>query len=83
MGETRTTTALLRCRADQIDRRLGPIPGRDADAIATELRASAETIDTLLALLRRARHDMGLGGNSLLTDEIDSFLDAAEGRSDA
>ncbi|WP_020699562.1 hypothetical protein [Reyranella massiliensis] len=35
----------LRERADQIDNRLGPIPGGDADAIARELRFAAATLE--------------------------------------
>lgn len=52
----------LRARADQIDHRIGPIPGRDADAIAVELRAAADTIgvlgeavEVLRAVLRTAK----------------------------
>jgi hypothetical protein len=39
--------ALLRNRADEIDNRLGPIPGNVADRIARELREAGGAIETL------------------------------------
>jgi len=47
-----TMSAMLRARADEIDRRLGPIPGRTADRIAVELRSAATKIERLEAALR-------------------------------
>lgn len=48
-------TADLRERADKIDRRLGPITGRDADSLAALLRKCAEKIDELHGELKVAR----------------------------
>lgn len=41
--------AALIASADEIDNRLGPIPGRSSDRIARELRAAAELIIELRA----------------------------------
>lgn len=38
-------SAALRARADEIDHRLGPIPGHIADAIACELRRAADALE--------------------------------------
>jgi hypothetical protein len=38
----------LRNRADEINNRLGPIPGAMADQIARELKQAADTIEDLL-----------------------------------
>ena len=42
-------------RANKIDLRLGPIPGRDADAIALELREAARLIASLAKALNDIR----------------------------
>src|SRR5580693_2262400 len=47
------TAAELIARADEIDRRLGPIPGHTADAIAVQLREAAKA----LANIERACSD--------------------------
>ena len=45
MTGTVPTPGNLIAWADKIDRRLGPISGRDADALAVLLRAAAKAID--------------------------------------
>lgn len=62
------TTAALVARADQIDRRLGPITGRDADRIAVELREAAKVLAASQEVLQTSRgnivslRDAGLPG---------------------
>lgn len=44
-GTTSSLPAALRARAEEIDHRLGPIPGAIADVIARELRRAAEALE--------------------------------------
>lgn len=44
-------------RAEEIDHRLGPIPGQIADDIALQLRAAASQIEMLYTALERYVHD--------------------------
>jgi len=62
----------LRIRADQIDNRLGPIPGRSADDIAIELREASLAL-CLAARLASERLTAGTGERekiSIAADEV-------------
>ena len=48
------TKAGLIAWADKIDNRLGPISGREADALAVAVRAAADRIDMLKTAVRAA-----------------------------
>jgi len=65
------TPARLIASADEIDNRLGPIPGRSSDRIAVELRAAAKIIATIpdtLADLAKTRSN--LSGLSNSNDDV-------------
>ena len=60
MSSTMTPADLV-ARADEIDGRLGPIPGRTADAIADQLREAARMMQAaLLRLNESGTGEMGL-----------------------
>lgn len=65
------TPAHLIASADEIDNRLGPIPGRSSDRIAVELRAAAKIVaaipDTLADL---AKTRANLAGMSKSDDDV-------------
>lgn len=68
---TMITAATLIASADEIDNRLGPIPGRSSDRIAVELRAAAKVVaaipDTLTDL---AKLRANLAGMSKSDDDV-------------
>ena len=69
------TKAGLIAWADKIDNRLGPISGREADALAVAVRAAADRIDMLKTAVRAAadRIDMLKTAVRAAADRIDAL----------
>jgi hypothetical protein len=66
------TAADLIARADEIDRRLGPIPGDTADAIADQLRKAAKDYERLLSTFSELQ-----AAAQKVVDETDSIHDSS------
>ena len=77
------TAADLIARADEIDGRLGPIPGHVADAIANQLREAARLIQAALQRLNESgTGEMGLLETIHATHDILRGVAAPKGQLD-